>query len=464
MSTPNEVRRVLIIVLALNLGVTAVKLAVGLTSGALAVVADAFHSVVDASSNIIALLGVWAAARPADANHPYGHQKYESIATLGIGGMLLVAAFEIGRGVVERLFFTPAVPIVTPLTFGLIILTFFVNLGVTAYETRAGRRLKSDLLLADAAHTRADLFITLSVLAALAGARLNLPWLDPLVAGGVVVLLFRAAFGILRSTSEVLTDVAVADPGAVVEIAAAVPGVASVSSVRSRGRADAAYVDLNIRVNPAMGADQAHGVASEVEHRLAAALPGVVDTVVHVEPDWEGSDGTRWEHLALVLRKLADGQGLGLHDLHAHMERDGGYSVEAHLELRADLSLSEAHAAADFFEARAREALPDLRALVTHLEPLPTDLPDEAGPLTEVRAAALRARLTAAADELAGAGACHNVELHSVGGRLTATLHITQPGELPLVRAHALAERVEASLHAREPGLNRVVVHVEPPE
>ena len=459
-----DIRRVLIRVLVLNLAVTTIKLVVGLTTGALAVVADAFHSIVDASSNIIALVGLWVAARPADYNHPYGHHKYETIATLSIGGMLLVAAFEIGRGVIERLFIQPVVPQATLLSFGLLIFTFVVNLGITVYETRAGRRLNSQLLLADATHTRTDLFITVSVLASLAAARLNLAWLDPLVAGAVVLLLFRAAFGILRASSAVLTDVAVADPEQVAAIAAAVPGVTAVSSVRSRGNADAAYLDLHIHVNPAMDTDQAHGLASEVERRLAAALPGTVDAVVHIEPEWEGADGTPWERLALELRKLADGQGLGLHDLHAHIERDGALSAEVHLELAADLTLAEAHAAADYFEARARAAVPELRSLVTHLEPLPTELPNEAGRLTKEGAAALRQRLTTLADNIAGARACHNVELHNVDGHLTATLHVTQPGDQPLVAAHALAERIDGELRRREPSLNRLVVHVEPPE
>jgi cation diffusion facilitator family transporter len=458
------VRRVLWLVLVLNLAVTVVKLALGLAAGALAVVADAFHSLVDSSSNIIALLGVWVAARPADQNHPYGHQKYETVATLAIGAMLLVAAFEIGRGVVERLLSASAPPNVTPLVILLMAATFVVNLGVTVYETTAGRRLKSSVLLADAAHTRADLFVTLSVMGALIGSSLGLAWLDPLVAGVVVLLLFRAAWGILRSSSAVLTDVAVADPGQVEEIARAVPGVSDVGGVRSRGSAEAAYVDLNIKVSPAMGTDQAHGVASEVEHRILEALPGVVDTVVHIEPEWEGTTGTPWEGLALRLRKLADGQGLGLHDLHAHVERDGGVSVEVHLEMAASLTLAEAHAVADHFEARARDALPELRSLVTHLEPLPTDLPGEAGRLTPARAARLRQRLTELADAVAGAGSCHNVELHLVGGHLTATLHVTQPAGMPLVEAHALAERVERALHGAHNGLGRVVVHVEPPE
>jgi cation diffusion facilitator family transporter len=464
-SRASAVRRVLWTVLAINLVLTATKLAVGFATGSLAVVADAFHSLVDFSGNIVGLLGLWVAGRPADENHPYGHHKYETIATLTIGALLLVAAFEIGRGVVQRLLgAAPAVSHISPETIGLMAMTFLANVGVTLYETRAGRQLGSSFLMADALHTRADLWVTLSVIASLIGTRLGLAWVDSVVAAGVVFLLVRAAYGILRSSSEVLTDVATVDPAALQKIALGVAGVSDVAAVRSRGRADATYVDLHIKVNPAMDADQAHGVASEVERRIADKLPGVVDTVVHVEPQWVGDTATSWEALALKLRGVADGLGLGLHDLHAHVEPGGGYAVEVHLELPAGMTLGEAHAVADRFEARARELVPDLRSLITHLEPLPTEMAGEAGRLTLERRRTLERRLASLADDLAGAGACHNVELHEINGRLTATLHVTQPADRPLTEAHALAEAIERRLHAREPSLSRVVVHVEPPE
>jgi cation diffusion facilitator family transporter len=459
------VRRVLWAVLLLNLLVTAAKLVVGLSSGSLAIVADGFHSLVDSSGNIVGLLGMWVAGRPADENHPYGHHKYETIATMTIGGLLLVAAFEIGSGVFERLLGSaPPAANINPETIGLMAITLLVNLGITTFETRAGRRLDSRILLADALHTRSDLWVTLSVIVSLIGTRLGLAWVDSVVAAGVVLLLVRAAYTILRSSSEELTDVAMVDPVALQTIARGVAGVSDVAAVRSRGRADATYVDLHIKVNPAMDADQAHGVASEVERQIAVRLPGVVDTVVHVEPEWAGISATSWEALALKLRGVADGLGLGLHDLHAHVEDGGGYAVEVHLELSAGLTLGEAHLVADEFEARAHDRVPDLRSLITHLEPLPAELPDEAGRLTPARRRALERRLASLADELAGAGACHNVELHDVNGQLTATLHVTQPADRPLTEAHALAEAIERRLHAREHSLARVVVHVEPPE
>ena len=134
------VLRTLWIILACNLGMAAVKLAVGLSSASLAVIADGFDSLVDSSGNIVGLIGLWVAARPADENHPYGHQRYEAIATMSIGALLIVAALEVGRGVLERLLGASPAPRVTTAAIVATGLTFVVRLGIAIFEARAGKR------------------------------------------------------------------------------------------------------------------------------------------------------------------------------------------------------------------------------------------------------------------------------------------------------------------------------------
>ena len=374
-----SIRRILWVVLALNVAVTLIKLGVGVVSGSLSVIADGVQSIIDSASNVIGLLGVWISARPPDENHPYGHHKYEAVAALGIGALSLMAAYEIGRNVFTRLTGNLTLLSITPLTIGLLGFTFVVNLGITLYETRLGQHLQSHVLLADAAQTRANLFVTVSVIASLIAAQFGLNWLDSIVALIVVVVILRSAYGVLRSTSNVLTDVIAADPKDVERIVLSVPNVSRVNGIRSRGHADAMYVDLHVQVPPQMGIEQAHSVASEIERRIAERLPGVVETLVHVEPVQPEASSSTWQELSLTLRNVADGLGIGLHDLHAHVEQEGGYSVEVHLEVEASLKLGEAHALADEFEHRIRAALPAVRALTTHIEPLRTAFPNESG-------------------------------------------------------------------------------------
>lgn len=454
-----QVQRVLVIVLALNLLVSVLKLMVGFTTGALAVVADGFHSIVDSSSNIIGLAGMVAASRPADANHPYGHRRYESIASMAIGAMLLAAGAEVVRSIVDRLA-GGAPPNVTPLSFAIILFTLPVNALVTRYESRAAKRYSSEILAADAAHTRTDIFITLSVLASLLGSLAGVPWLDLVVAAGVVIFILRAAVGIFRMSSLALSDSAVANPDQVQHIAEGVPGVWYVHRVRSRGTADAIQLDLHVKVHPGMPTSQAHGIASEVERRLAEQMPNVVDTVVHIEPG-RLRQPTEWETLSTGLRELADGRGLGLHDLHVHVEPDGTYTAEFHLEFDAGCTLGQAHAHADELEAEAKKRWPQIATVISHLEPLPTDLPGELGGLA--LSASLEHRVKEIAESVAGPHRCHEIRIHNVDGHLSAALHVTLPEDLPLSTAHAKAEIIERQILSTLPSLDRVVVHVEPP-
>ncbi len=456
-----QVQRVLLVVLGLNVLITLIKLMIGFATGALSVIADGFHSIIDSSSNLIGLAGLWLAARPPDANHPYGHRKYETIATLAIGGMLLLVSWEIARGIFER--FTAATALeVAPLDIVLMAATFFVNLVIVFYETRRGRTLASDILLADAAHTRTDLFVTISVVVSLIAARAGLDWVDLVVAGAVVVLIIHAAYQIIRRTAYILTDASIIEPDLIEKIAAAVPGVRFVHRARSRGSSEAAYVDVHVKVDPAMSTHQAHAIASEVERRLTTQLAGIVDAVIHIEPALAPAPN-EWETVATRARAEADALGVGIHDLHIHQEKSGGYSLELHVEVPAQLCVGEAHLIADQLESRIRAAIPRVEGVTSHIEPLPVAVPDEEI-RSEAQFGAFGQRITALTDSVAGPGAAHAVKVHRIDGHLTATIHLTLPAAEPLTRAHALAEEVERALLAGLPQLKRVVVHVEPPE
>src|SRR5262245_58328264 len=185
--TRQQVRRVLLITLGLNILVATAKIIIGLVSGALAITADGVHSTIDASSNLIALLANRIANRPPDADHPYGHRRFETLAGLGIGILLLITAFEIVSNAVSRLSDGGARAEMTPLDFAVMLGTLVVNLFFTTYEKREGQRLRSQLLTADAAHTRADVYVTISVLVSMALVTLGANWADTITALVIVV-------------------------------------------------------------------------------------------------------------------------------------------------------------------------------------------------------------------------------------------------------------------------------------
>ena len=454
-----SVSRVLIGILLLNLIVTATKFFVGALTGSIAVLADAFNALVDASSNVIGLLGLRAASDPPDVDHPYGHRKYETIATLAIAGLMLLAGWEVLRDVFERLG-GGRPPTVTPVALILILITLPLNAFIVWYEGGRGRALGSDILMADATSTRVNIFVSLAALTGLIASPIGLPWLDIVVALGIVAYVFRSAYRILRETSEVLTDSAVVDPHAVEDIARAVPGVWFATRVRSRGREDDVHLDLRIKVDPAMATEQAHAIASEVERRLRDRVPGLVDAVVQVEPG-DPAPLSEFDAIAVRLRAMADGLGLGVHNIHIDV-LDGRYLVDVDVEVDSTLSLAESHALVSELELRARRELSRVSDIVTHIEPtLPGDFPLR---LIGAEADGLRDRIVAIADRVGGAGAGHHVILrHShAPGRIDLSLHTHAPGDAPLIEAHLLAEYVERELRTALPQLDHITIHVEP--
>jgi cation diffusion facilitator family transporter len=278
------VRRVLLITLGLNLAVSAGKVVVGQLSGSLAMVADGYHSLVDSANNVIGLIVAAFAFRPPDQGHPYGHRKFETAATAVIGIALLSLAWQLtvsalGRGGRER------PPEISFLNWAVMAVTIGVNLFVSWYEAREGKRLKSAFLVADSAHTRSDLYVSLGVVASFILARAGLGWADPLTAVLIAAIIAWQAGVILLSAFDVLTDRAVLPAQEIERLASGIVGVLSVHGVRTRGRRDAIYVDLTVRLDGATSLRDAHAVADEIEIALAKAHPGIADVVVHLEPE-----------------------------------------------------------------------------------------------------------------------------------------------------------------------------------
>ena len=147
-------------VLFLNLAVAVAKIALGYSTGAVSILSDGFHSLTDSASNVVALIAVGIARRPPDANHPYGHRKYETMASVAILLFLLLVLVQVVRAAWSRLI-NGGVPRVFPEGIAIMTVTLLVNLFVVWYESREGRRLHSEILRADAAHTRSDVLTTI---------------------------------------------------------------------------------------------------------------------------------------------------------------------------------------------------------------------------------------------------------------------------------------------------------------
>jgi cation diffusion facilitator family transporter len=255
----------------------------GYATGAVSIISDGFHSLTDSASNVMGLIGLQASLKPPDDDHPYGHRKYETLAAAGIFVFLLLVVIEVVRAALNRLA-GGAAPRVTVASFTVMLVTLAINLLVVRYEGREGRRLTSELLLADAMHTRSDVLTSCAVLVSLGAVRLGYPALDPI--GGLVIAVFIARTGwhIARDTSRVLSDRVVLAEEDIRRVVMGTPEVVGCHHIRSRGSVDHTFLDLHVWYPPEMPLHEAHRLSHIVKDRLMSTYPQIADAIIHIEP------------------------------------------------------------------------------------------------------------------------------------------------------------------------------------
>lgn len=278
------VRRVLRGLLIANIAVVAAKATIGAFAGSLAVIGDAVHSSIDAVYNVLGLIVIHLASRAPDEDHPYGHRKFETLGALGICVVLVVTSFELARSAVSRLVAGGHLIQLTDLSLAVLLGTLAINVLVAWYENRQGQLLQSELLIADAAHTRTDVFITIGVLIGMIFSRQGHLWVDPAVAIAVALLILRVAYQILRRVVPVLVDERAIPEPTIRRSAQGVEGVISAYGIRSRGgKSGARFAELTIAVDPHANVAHAHAIADAVEERLKKDLE-LEEVTVHIEP------------------------------------------------------------------------------------------------------------------------------------------------------------------------------------
>lgn len=451
---------VMVITMLLNFTATAVKITTGLLTGSLSVVADGLDSLFDGLSHITGFAGLYVASRPPDAEHPYGHRKFETIAALSIAFLLFLTTYQLLITAWERLL-NPQPPEVN----GWVVLAMLGGMIIQAftawYEFRQGRRLKSEWLVADAYHTRASILVSASVLAGLGLVRLGYPAADPLLAVLVAFMIAKIGVDILRETLPVLVDRAPIDPQKIARIVSSVPGVISFHRVRSRGTQDSAAVDLHVRVSPEMTVEQADLIGDEIRERLLA-VEGIRDVTVHLEPqrDYEISNTKIYANL----QYYAALSGLRVHEAWTYRV-DGHLYLETHLGVKPTLSLAEAHGQVSELEHLLLHRLPDLSAVHTHIEMALEEIQD-----VEAVPADLQAQVIQVVEDLLKEmpGICnpHNLQIRRLRNQpqnYSVSLECNLEQNLAVAEAHQLSTQVEHELSRRLEGVADVFVHLEPP-
>ena len=438
------------------------KAFLAVVTGSLGVLSEALHSILDLVAAVITYFSVRVADKPADAEHLYGHGKFENFSAFVETGLLLLTALYIIWEAIQRLFFR-AVQI-HPSVMAIVILA--VALGINLYRARAlgrvAKKYPSEALEADALHFSTDVWSTLVVLLGILGAwlgvKLGIPWLgsfDAVAALGVAGVIIWVGSRLGKRTLDALLDVA---PRGLREkiagFAEGVEGVLQAERVRVRRAGQRYFVDVTISVPRTASFEQAHAASEAVERRITGVIPA--DVVVHVEPR-----ARRDEHLFETIRAVAHRRGLDIHELSAQ-QLDGQLIIELHLEVDETQSLREAHHAATELEEDIRAAA-DSEAIVNiHIEPLGAGIPD-AEEMKEL-GEAVQNFLNSLSPEYPELVDCHDVRVRSVEHKTLVSCHCAMDGRLPITDVHDLTAILESRVKAQFPQIYRLTIHPEPLE
>jgi len=447
------VNRVYGISLAANLVMLTLKLTVGFLTGSLVMLADGVDSSLDAIANIIAMLVTRVAGNPPDADHPYGHRRYETLAAMLVGGFLLITASEIVKSGVSRLI-SGTVPDLTLANFAVMALAFAVNFALFFLQRGAGRRLKSEVLIASSEDKRSDIMVSITVLVSLVTVQLGYGWIDAAAALVVVALISRNALNIIKHAADVLVDRAALDAQTVSQIVEEIPSVKYVSQVRSRGSEDDVHVDLVVSVPAPTPIEQTAAITDEIINRLRTHFEGLSEIEVTFQPAYDlPPDFTQ------IARTEAAALGISAHEISAVRIGDG-LILDVHVEVNANQKLETAHEIVSRFEDRLRQAIPTLTEIVTHIEPYYD--PEDCVALEGEEE--LAQQVMHIVTNLYPDNYWHNLNLRASPGcgGYTLSIHCQTEGSVTVAEAHELAEAVETRLRSDLPEIHRITIHTEP--
>ena len=452
----NEKTKVAVTSVAAAVLLTGGKLTVGLLTGSLGILSEAAHSGLDLLAAVMTWWAVTVSERPADSDHPYGHEKIENISALFETLLLLLTCVWIIYEAVQRLFFKTAHVDVNAWSYGVVIMAIVVDFSRSRALSRVAKKTRSAALEADALHFSSDIYSSLVVLAGLVATQLGYPQADAFAALGVSLFVIWISIRLGLKAIHALTDrVAVGHVERARTAALGVPGVRRVYDVRVREAGAKHFVDLKVGIDRGASLATAHDITESVEKALRATFK-LADVLVHAEPDGEGARG-----LSEEITLLAERAGARPHAMEIHRTEEG-LQVEMHLEWPGQMLLSEAHRRTTEVEDGLRAAFPDVRFVQTHLESL-GDLPSARRDVTADHSKMSKAIATIGQD-MEGVLSCKDVRIMEGEGRLWVSLACLVPEGRTVREAHQAATRVEKAVRILDGSIGSVTVHTEPAE
>lgn len=440
--------------------ITSLKFVVGVATGSLGIMSEAAHSALDLVAAVITLMSIRVSDKPADADHQYGHGKFENFSAFIETGLLLLTCLWIVWEAIRRLFFHESHVEPTIAAFAVMLLSIGLDLWRSRALQRIANKYDSQALQADALHFSTDVYssgvVIVGLALVMAGKRWGVPWLrdaDPVAALFVAGVVIYVSSRLARQTVDALLDAAPAGVRArMIDAVASVPGVLEVDRVRIRRAGNRYFADLTIGLARNVTFQRSEQLGEQVTEAVRAVLP-TADVIVHTV-----SRAQEGENIFDRIRAVAALHNFNVHDVSVQ-DIEGRLHVEQHLELDERLTLKEAHDRVTVLESEIRTSVPEISSILTHIESEPATIEPGSQVGNDAR---LERALKRIIREFPDVVDIHDVEIKQVRGRQYVSCHCTMSDALPLSRVHDIQTELEIRLKHHAPELFRVLIHPEP--
>jgi cation diffusion facilitator family transporter len=440
--------------------ITGLKIAVGITTDSLGILSEAAHSGLDLIAAVVTLFSVRVSDKPADADHQYGHGKFENFSAFIETGLLLMTCVWIVYESIKRLFFHRVEIEPSIAAFLVMTLSIAIDLWRSRALGRIATKYDSQALEADALHFSTDVWSSAVVIMGLAlvwlGRRYEVGWLqraDPIAALFVAGVVISVSWRLARRTVDALLDAAPRGVRSlIVDRIMAVPGVLEVERIRIRRAGNRYFADLSVGLERNFTFQRSEQVSDHVRASVREVLPDA-DVIVHTVPLARHS-----ENIFDRIRAVATRYNFNVHDVSVQ-DLNGQMHVEQHLELDEQLSMKQAHDEVTRLEAEMRAEVPEIATILTHIESEPATI-ETAEQI--VREPELERRLKEIVKEFPEVMDVHEFQFKNIRGRLYVSCHCTLPDDMPLSRVHDVQTSLETRFKHDAPELFRVLIHPEP--
>jgi cation diffusion facilitator family transporter len=439
---------------------TLLKLITGLLTGSLGMLSDAAHSGIDLAGAGLTFLSVRVSDKPADENHPYGHGKIENVSAFVETFLMLASSLWITYEAVVRIFFHPVAIRYSFWPLLVLALSIAVDLWRSRQLMAVANKYGSQALEADALHFASDIWSTIAVFVGLSaswlGTYLHVTWLrlaDAFAAIAVSLMILYFSWKLASRTVAALVDaVPIETRRRVLNEVRHTDGVLSVDQARMRRSGNSYFADFTLSLSRQLTFQRTEELVKEATAAVQRVLPDA-DVVIHTVPRPAVA-----ESIFDKVRAVAARNNVVLHDVSVQ-SFDGKLRVEQHIEVAEKMTLHDAHAFVRRIEEEIREELPQVEAVLTHIESEPATIEQ---PSTDVRDRSIEKHLRHAASSLPGIIDIHEVVVGRIGEKIQVSCHCTLPDAMEMQHVHEVITELEDRFKMECPEVYRVLIHPEP--